>query len=299
MRSHPPSHYLFKIESFSLLAEAKVENFKSDTFEAGGHQWRLVLYPNGNEKSNGSGHISLYLEIVIQETGDFSLDWEVNVDFKLFVFDQIRDQYLAIKDMEEPVRRFYGMKKEWGFSQLLSQETFKNGENGYLVEDCCIFGAELLIIEPPPELGQLSMVKNPSGGKITWKIENFSSLHQNFCYSPVQSVGDINWYLLVYPKGHLQGEGTHLSLFLELAEPDKLPPNRELYVKYDLRLRDQIKSNHFESETPIEKCFDRSTPSWGYPKFVRLKYLNDFSKGYMVKDSLIVEAKLLVISTVK
>ncbi|KAK9006676.1 hypothetical protein V6N11_019010 [Hibiscus sabdariffa] len=66
MRSHPPGHYLFKIESFSLLAEANVENFKSDTFEAGGYQWRLVLYPNGNKRSNGSGHISLYLEIVIE-----------------------------------------------------------------------------------------------------------------------------------------------------------------------------------------------------------------------------------------
>ncbi|KAK9006678.1 hypothetical protein V6N11_019012 [Hibiscus sabdariffa] len=112
MRSHPPGHYLFKIESFSLLAEANVENFKSDTFEAGGYQWRLVLYPNGNKRSNGSGYISLYLEIFIEKTQNFSLNWEVNVDFKLFVFDQIRDQYLIIKDMEVPVRRFYEMKKE-------------------------------------------------------------------------------------------------------------------------------------------------------------------------------------------
>ncbi|KAK8593888.1 hypothetical protein V6N12_045961 [Hibiscus sabdariffa] len=177
---------------------------------------RLVLYPNGNKRSNGSGYISLYLEI--EKTENFSLHWEVNVDFKLFVFDQIRDQYLAIKDIEVPVRRFYEMKKEWGFSQLLSQETFKNGDNGYLVEDCCIFGAELLIIEPPPELGQLSMIKNPSGGTIRWKIENFSLLDQKVYYSPVQSVGDIKWYLMVYPKGHLEGEGTHFSCLIVEAE---------------------------------------------------------------------------------
>ncbi|KAL4376287.1 hypothetical protein GQ457_02G028790 [Hibiscus cannabinus] len=308
--SHPPSHYMFKIESFSLLAEANVEYFKSDTFESGGHR-RLVLYPNGNEKSNGSGHISLYLEIVIEETGDFSLDWEVNVDFKLFVFDQIRDQYLAIKDMEVSVRRFYEMKKEWGFSQLLSQEAFKNGDNvililtgrwvpngpllntpnnGYLVEDCCIFGAELLIIETPPELEQLSMVKNPSGGTITWKIENSIRIFTILLYNP---------YFMVYPKGSLQGEGTHLSLFLALVEPDELPPQRQVYVKYNLRLRDQIKSNHFEFKAPVEKCYDISAPSWGYPKFVRLKDLKDTSKGYMVNDSLIVEAELLLISTVE
>ncbi|KAK9006677.1 hypothetical protein V6N11_019011 [Hibiscus sabdariffa] len=299
MRSHPPSHYLFKIDSFSLLAETKVENFKSDTFEAGGHQWRLVLYPNGNKRSNGSGHISLYLEICMEETADLSLDWEVDVDFKLFVLDQIRDQYLAIKDMEVPVTRFYEMKKKWGFSQLLSQETFKNGDNGYLVEDCCIFGAELLIIEPPSKLGQISMIKNPSGGTITWKIENFSLLDKKVYYSPVKSVGDINWYLMVYPNGHVEGESTHLSLYLALAEPDKLPPQRQVYVKYNLRLRDQIKSNHFQFKLPFEKCFDISISSWGYRKFVSLKDLKDSSKGYMVKDSLIVEAEILLISKLK
>ncbi|KAK9006681.1 hypothetical protein V6N11_019015 [Hibiscus sabdariffa] len=299
MRSHPPSNYLFKIESFSLLAEANVENFKSDTFEAGGYQWRLVLYPNGNKRSNGSGYISLYLEIVTEKTADLSLDWEVDVDFKLFVFDQIRDQYLALKDMEEPVRRFYEMKKEWGFSQLLSQETFKNGDNGYLVEDRCIFGAELFIIEPTPKLGQLSMIKNPSEGTITWKIENFSSLHQKFYSSPVKSVGDTKWYLMVYPKGHVEGECTHLSLFLALAEPDKLPPQRQVYVKYNLRLRDQIKSNHFQFNAPAENWFSVSSKSWGYGKFVSLKDLKDSSKGYLVQDSLIVEAELLVISKLK
>jgi hypothetical protein len=56
---------------------------------------RLVLYPNGNKKSNGNGHISLYLAIAA--TDDLPLGWEVNVNIRFFVFDQIRDKYLTIQ----------------------------------------------------------------------------------------------------------------------------------------------------------------------------------------------------------
>uniref|UniRef100_A0A7N2LK57 MATH domain-containing protein n=1 Tax=Quercus lobata TaxID=97700 RepID=A0A7N2LK57_QUELO len=53
---------------------------------------RLSLYPKGIEKS-GYGHISLYLAIT--ETGQLPLGWEV-ASFKLFVLDQIRDEYLTV-----------------------------------------------------------------------------------------------------------------------------------------------------------------------------------------------------------
>ncbi|KAK8593882.1 hypothetical protein V6N12_045955 [Hibiscus sabdariffa] len=264
-RCHPPSHYLFKIEAFSLLVESKVDKFKSNAFEACGHQWRLVLYPTGNKKSNGGGYISLYLEI--EKSADLSLDWEVNVDFKLFVFDQIRDQYLVIKDMEVPIRRFYEMKTEWGFSQLLSQKTFKNAENGYLVDDCCTFGAEVLVIQRTPKV-EKAMVKKPIGGTITWKMHNFSKLDQNFYSSPVVSIDGIKWNLLVYPKGDTEAKDTHLSVFLELANP-------------------------------LEYRFTSSSTNWGYYKFVPLKDVYDSSKGYLVKDGLIVEAEFNLICKVE
>ncbi|GMI78964.1 hypothetical protein like AT3G17380 [Hibiscus trionum] len=290
-RGHPPSHYLFKIECFSLLVEEKVEKYKSDAFEAGGHQWRLVIYPTGNKKSNGSGYISLYLEI--EKTENESLDWEVNVDFKLFVFDKIRDQYLAIRDMDVPVRRFYEMKTEWGFSQFLSQKTFNDAANGYLVDDCCIFGAEVFEIQRTLKL-EKSVLKKPSGRTITWKMDNFSKLDQESYKSPVVSIDDIKWNLLVYPKGNSSSKGTHLSVFLELAEPHTLPPKLQVYVKYRLRLWNQIKSIHLAATAEVR--FTSSLTDWGYSKFVSLKDVYDSSKGYMVKDSLIVSAKFNLIS---
>ncbi|KAK9021756.1 hypothetical protein V6N11_011727 [Hibiscus sabdariffa] len=72
-----------------------MDKYKSDVFESVDHQWRLVLYPSENKNSNGDGFISLYLEIEKPEI--LSLDWEVNSEFKLFVFDQNRDQNLVIE----------------------------------------------------------------------------------------------------------------------------------------------------------------------------------------------------------
>lgn len=130
-RDLPPAHYTFKIENFSLLANAKIDNVESGDFEAGSYKWyvgfssmhgwpqmvslssseftmfpffpwlrflncrRLRLYPNGNKKSNGDGHISLYLAFSDSNAQPFG--WEVNVNFRLFVYNQIQDKYLTIQ----------------------------------------------------------------------------------------------------------------------------------------------------------------------------------------------------------
>ncbi|GMJ00767.1 hypothetical protein HRI_003745900 [Hibiscus trionum] len=101
----------------------------------------------------------MYLKI--EKIAKLSLDWEVNVYFKLFAFDQIRDQYLVIEDKEVPARRFYEMRTKWGFSQFFSQETFNDAANGYLVDDCCTFGAEVFEIQRTLKLKKL-VLKKPS-----------------------------------------------------------------------------------------------------------------------------------------
>lgn len=55
---------------------------------------KLVLYPNGNAKRGGGGHISLYLAI---ETDFLPLGWEAHVTYKMFVFDHNKDKYLTIR----------------------------------------------------------------------------------------------------------------------------------------------------------------------------------------------------------
>ncbi|XP_065870074.1 MATH domain and coiled-coil domain-containing protein At3g58370-like [Euphorbia lathyris] len=91
LRDLPPAHYLFKIENFSLLSDAKVDSYESSDFEVAGYKWKLSVYPEGKKK----GYISLYL--ILSESNSLPLHQEVNVSFKLFVYNQILDKYLAVQ----------------------------------------------------------------------------------------------------------------------------------------------------------------------------------------------------------
>ncbi|XVE76885.1 hypothetical protein DITRI_Ditri13aG0016300 [Diplodiscus trichospermus] len=294
-RDLPPAHYIFKINSFSAYtgSESK-EKYKSGVFEAGGYKWRLVLYPNGNKKSHGDGCISLYLQI--SETETLPLGWQINVNFKLFVFDQIRDKYLTIEDAGS-VKRFHQMKTEWGFDQLLLLDCFNDASNGYLVNDCCIFGAEIFVIQHKAIWEEMYMIKNRAGNPISFKIENFSKLDQEFYESPLQSVAGFKWKLVVYPYGETHSKGTALSLFLCLVEPRGIPPESRFFVKYKLRVVDRISSNH--RELSGANWFIANKESWGYSNLESLENLRDASKGFLVDDALTVEAEIVLISTIK
>ncbi|KAI8532620.1 hypothetical protein RHMOL_Rhmol11G0227400 [Rhododendron molle] len=95
LRDIPPAHYCIKINSFSYIVKNEIDNYESAVFEVGGYKWKLSLYANGNKKRNVTEHISLYLAIA--DTEALPPGWEVNVSFKLFLFDHIRDRYLTIQ----------------------------------------------------------------------------------------------------------------------------------------------------------------------------------------------------------
>ncbi|KAM7470609.1 hypothetical protein LguiA_008792 [Lonicera macranthoides] len=217
----------WKIKNFSSLID---ERITSEVFTVGGYQWnfkvdkgattcplqdesrvilstfkftsryqdrlgscrrRLSLYPDGDKKRNGKGHISLYL--VLAETNNLPLGSELNVVFKFFVYDQIRDKYLIIEDVSKNSRRFHAMKTEWGFSKLLPLSTFNDSANGYLVDDCAIFGAEVFVRNSTCKGENISLIKNPIDRSLVWKIDNFSSLIDERITSEVFAAGGYKW----------------------------------------------------------------------------------------------------------
>ncbi|KAG5526279.1 hypothetical protein RHGRI_032530 [Rhododendron griersonianum] len=235
LRDIPPAHYCLKINTFSFMVNNKIENYESCVFEVGGYKWKLSLYPNGNKKRNVTDHISLYLGIA--DTKTLPPGWEVNVSFKLFAFDHIRDRYLTIQDGE--IQRFHWMKTQWGIDKFLPLDTFNDATNGYLLDDCCVFGTEVFVLKNSGKGECMSLIKDPANNSYTWKIENFSAIKIECLYSPDFVVGDHKWKLLLYPNGSKQSKGKGLSLFLELADSQNLPNERKVYAEFKLRMKNQ------------------------------------------------------------
>ncbi|KAK9146445.1 hypothetical protein Sjap_006348 [Stephania japonica] len=294
-RHAPPSHYIYKIQSFSLLLKNQIERCDSCDFDSGGYKWKLAFFPNGNSKKNVKDHISVYL--ILADTSSLSLGWEVNVMFKLFLLDQIRDQYLTIEESGGSCRKFHGMKTELGFTHLIPHTTFNNPSNGYLVDDTCVFGAEVFVYKSTGICGEcLSMLKEAATFTYTWKIEEFSQLKKaNFTSEPF-TVGNYKWHVLLYPKGKENGNN-HIALFLALSDSSTLAPEVKVYAKFKLRIRNQVdtrstivgEANHW---------FSQSKGHWGWSKMITLDTFNDKTKGFLIKDTCNVEADVTVLGIV-
>ncbi|KAF7840689.1 MATH domain and coiled-coil domain-containing protein [Senna tora] len=286
-----PSHFLLKIQSYSSLLDNHMQSYESNIFEAGGYKWRLVFYPSGKNQISGSGtnHISLYLRIAEFDT--FPPDWEVNVCFKLYVQDQTRDKYFTIQDAAREVKRFHALKTESGFPNFLSLYTFKDPSKGYLVNDCCVFGAEVFVVQCTQMSESFSLVKTPYG-TFTWKIENFAA-SKEYLESETFEVGRRSWKLSVYPKGDSRTKDC-VSLYLRLDDSNNLPTKEKVYATFKLRIRDQKHSKHFERTA--SHWFHAESKGWGFGEFISLKDVNDGSKGYIVNDTLVVQVEIMAVS---
>jgi len=254
----------------------------------------LSLYPHGDKERNGEGHISLYLAIAGRE--DLPLGWEVNVNFKFFVYDQIQDKYMTVQDANGKVRRFHKMKTEWGFAQLLPLSTFSDTANGYLVNDTCAFGVEIFVVSYNGRGECLNVLKGLDT-TYTWKIDNFSSLQDKIHFSDVFTMGKRKWKLALYPKGDSTGKGKSMSLFIRLNDFETFASGQKICAKYKLRIMNQYHDEHLE----ITDTGFFSPPNYGRgsPSFLSLTDLHDASKGFLVNNTLITEAKVSAISTVK
>jgi hypothetical protein len=91
------------------------------------------------------------------------------------------------------VRHFHKLKTEWGFSQLLSHETFNDPSNGYLVEDTCAFVVEVSIIKGTARGETLSLISEPQLDYFTWKIDNYMALKEKVYFSEQFIVEDRKW----------------------------------------------------------------------------------------------------------
>ena len=83
-------------------------------------------------------------------------------------------------DAKGAAKYFDKLRTEHGFAELFSLDKFNDPSNGYLVNDCCVFGVEVLVIQPSTSSEEtITMVKEFDDRKYTWSIKDFSKLNEN------------------------------------------------------------------------------------------------------------------------
>ncbi|KAM6563866.1 hypothetical protein CsatB_023864 [Cannabis sativa] len=258
-----PSHFLLKIESFASLSKSPITHYRSE-FEAGGYNWEISIFPNGDKTNGGEDHISVFLRLI---DTNLPIGWEVHAIFTFFLYDQIREQYVTSQDNAN-VLRFHAMKTKWGIIKYIDLKTFNDSSNGFLVNGSCAFGAEIFVVKNTIKGECLTMIEDPIKCTNTWKIGDFSAITQDRHASQPFFGGD---YIC-------------------------LPPKTKLFVNYVLRLKHQINGKDFEQKA--NNVFFSSN-GWGFPTFMSLAKFKQLDNGFLLNDTCIIEAQFEVLGLIK
>ncbi|KAH8955666.1 hypothetical protein BDL97_08G152600 [Sphagnum fallax] len=144
--------------------------------------------------------------------------------------------------------------------------------------------------ESVPTVENQPVTEDPLTGKFSWTIEGFSKVNTRKHYSEIFSVGGFKWRVLLFPKGN---NVDHLSLYLDVADSPSLPYGWSRFAQFNLTV-----VNQYDPKATVKKDtqhqFNVRESDWGFTSFMPLQDLYDPAKGFLVNDSLIVEADVNV-----
>ncbi|KAL0845960.1 hypothetical protein Bca101_019206 [Brassica carinata] len=266
-KNHTNSH-LFKIDNFSLLGKYEVKEIYSSVFDLCGRNWKIIV--NYDEVTE---HVSISLEN--QDPVDVELKYQVYVVIKW-----------GFSASSEPIAK--------GITNLMSLNDLK--KKGFLIEDCCMFGATLpdQKTESPGTAESFSLIEKPLNNKVTWMMTKFSSFDPEMAHQSNEFiVGNRKWRIEVHPRGYEGVKGESFSVFLVEEGHINNAPKTKTFAKYKLRVLDQVNRNHVEA-----------TGSWWFDKeydngFDEFMPLSKLCEPYLVKDKLYVGVEFEVISVAK
>ncbi|CAL9184647.1 unnamed protein product [Musa hybrid cultivar] len=128
------SKFTWAIKNFSRL---KTRKLYSDVFLAGGHQWRLLLFPKGNNVDS----LSIYMDAA--DSASLVFGWTRFAHFGLTVINQIKSNRSITKDCQNI---FCALRNDWGFSHFMPLSEVHNSSEGFLVNDTLIIEADVTVL---------------------------------------------------------------------------------------------------------------------------------------------------------
>ncbi|KAG5405656.1 hypothetical protein IGI04_011775 [Brassica rapa subsp. trilocularis] len=138
-------------------------------------------------------------------------------------------------------------------------------------------------VENPP-------VEEPPSVKFTWLIPGFTRLNTRKHYSEVFVAGGYKWRVLIFPKGN---NVDHLAMYLDVADAASLPYGWCRYSHFGLTVVNQI-NNRYSVRKETQHQFNSRESDWGFTSFMPLGELYDPTRGYLVNDTVLIEAEVSV-----
>ncbi|WMV31567.1 hypothetical protein MTR67_024952, partial [Solanum verrucosum] len=170
-------------------------------------------------------------------------------------------------------------------------------------------------------------VDDPASARFTWTVEKFSRLNVKKLYSDPFNVGGFKWRILIFPKGN---NADHLSMYLDVADAATLPYGWSRFAQFSLAVinrmnnkltvkkgaafmpitrglgRGNQRNNYTMNQGSPPTCieclckldtqhqFNARESDWGFTSFMPLGELYDPGKGYLMDDTVIIEADVAV-----
>ncbi|KAK6116758.1 hypothetical protein DH2020_049491 [Rehmannia glutinosa] len=199
---------------------------------------------------------------------------------------------------------------------MISKNSLKEQSNGFLVDDKCLFGAEVFVIESQQRVVEcVSVLKVPIPFKRDWKIENFSKL-KDVWTSEEFTAGDHKWKIDLYPDGNTKEKGRSVSIFLYCVDSNSFAANEKVRADYCIQIKNslhstdnsakRVKTTHSGTSPPAashsnkySSWFTLSATTWGWPAFISIADMRDPCKGFIVDDCCFLQIEISVRAVVR
>mmetsp|Transcript_31351 Transcript_31351/g.95869 ORF Transcript_31351/g.95869 Transcript_31351/m.95869 type:complete len:1166 (-) Transcript_31351:845-4342(-) len=125
--------YTWYIENFSKNKQAKLY---SPVFQSGQYNWRILLFPGGNNVQQ----LSVYLDVA--DSATLPQGWTRHAHFTLTVHNQKDATRNVVKDADH---QFSVRACDWGFREFVTLADLKDPESGFMVDDKLMVSAKVRV----------------------------------------------------------------------------------------------------------------------------------------------------------
>ncbi|KAL0407628.1 UNVERIFIED_CONTAM: hypothetical protein Sradi_1697200 [Sesamum radiatum] len=308
--------FTWKVHNFSLFKEMiKTQKIMGPVFPAGECNLRISVYQS--VVVNGVEYLSMCLESKDTEKNSLISDRSCWCLFRMSVLNQKlggglnhvhRDSYGRFAADNKS-----GDNTSLGWNDYMKMADFMGPESGFLVEDTAVFSTSFHVIKELSSFsksGTLIGVRNGGNvrksdghmGKFSWRIENFTRLKDllkkrkitGLCIKSRRfQIGNRDCRLIVYPRGQSQPP-CHLSVFLEVTDSRNTNSDWSCFVSHRLSVVNQRMEDKSVTKESQNR-YSKAAKDWGWREFVTLTSLFDQDSGFLVQDTVIFSAEVLIL----